>query len=140
MSGDAKKLSASLKVLSHPLRLSILLISSMAVKWRRNRSPMRAPNFSQSQVSQYLGILKMGYVKTQREAQVIWYSINDKNVKKIVERYTAFIAVKSGKATHHVETNDPRVFFLRLNTDVKQDRTALTLMAFGFAIERFGLL
>ena len=76
-----------MKVLSHPLRLSILcnLIHSGEMT-AGQIADAEAPDFSQSQVSQYLGILReMGYVKTRREAQVIWYSINDKNVKKVVE-------------------------------------------------------
>lgn len=76
-----------MKVLSHPLRLSILcnlihqgeMTAGQIVKAEELK-------FSQSQVSQYLGILReMGYVKTRREAQVIWYSISDKSVKRIVE-------------------------------------------------------
>ena len=76
-----------MKVLSHPLRLSILcslihqgeMTAGQVVK-------TEARHFSQSQVSQYLGILReMGYVKTRREAQIIWYSISDKSVKRIVE-------------------------------------------------------
>lgn len=35
--------------------------------------------------------------------------------------------------------NDPRVFFAVERTALAWNRTALTLMAFGFAIERFGL-
>jgi putative membrane protein len=37
------------------------------------------------------------------------------------------------------ELNDPRVFFAAERTALAWNRTALTLMAFGFAIERFGL-
>jgi len=35
--------------------------------------------------------------------------------------------------------NDPRVFFAAERTLMAWNRTALTLMAFGFMIERFGL-
>ena len=35
--------------------------------------------------------------------------------------------------------NDPRVLFASERTALAWNRTALTLMAFGFAIERFGL-
>ena len=35
--------------------------------------------------------------------------------------------------------DDPRVFFAAERTSLAWTRTALTLMAFGFAIERFGL-
>lgn len=76
-----------LRVLSHPLRLSILC--SLIQKGEMTAGEIvtsEARYFGQSQISQYLGILrKMGYVKTRREAQVVWYSISDKNVKKIVE-------------------------------------------------------
>ena len=76
-----------LKVLAHPLRLSILC--SLIHSGEMTAGTIvegEAALFSQSQVSQYLGILRdMGYVKTRREGQTIWYSINDKNVKKVVE-------------------------------------------------------
>lgn len=76
-----------MKVLAHPLRLSILcnLIHNGETP-AGDLVAAEAPRFSQSQVSQYLGILRdMGYVETRREAQVILYSIKDKNVRKIVE-------------------------------------------------------
>lgn len=76
-----------MKVLSHPLRLSILcnLIHNGEMT-AGDIVAAEAPRFSQSQVSQYLGILReMGYVATRREGQVIWYAIADKNVKKLVE-------------------------------------------------------
>ncbi len=38
------------------------------------------------------------------------------------------------------ELNDPRVFFAAERTLLAWQRTSLTLMAFGFMIERFGLL
>ncbi len=37
------------------------------------------------------------------------------------------------------ELNDPRVFFAAERTLLAWSRTSLTLMAFGFVIERFGL-
>ena len=37
------------------------------------------------------------------------------------------------------DLNDPRVFFAGERTLMAWNRTALTLMAFGFMIERFGL-
>jgi putative membrane protein len=37
------------------------------------------------------------------------------------------------------ESHDPRVFFAAERTALAWNRTALALMAFGFAIERFGL-
>jgi putative membrane protein len=37
------------------------------------------------------------------------------------------------------ELNDPRVFFAAERTLLAWNRTSLTLMAFGFMIERFGL-
>ena len=37
------------------------------------------------------------------------------------------------------ELNDPRVFFAAERTLLAWNRTGLTLMAFGFVVERFGL-
>ena len=37
------------------------------------------------------------------------------------------------------DLNDPRVYFAAERTALAWNRTALTLMAFGFAVERFGL-
>lgn len=76
-----------MKVLSHPLRLSILCnLIHHGEMTAGEIVEAEASHASQSQTSQYLGILRdMGYVKTRRERQVIHYSINDKNVKKIVK-------------------------------------------------------
>ena len=37
------------------------------------------------------------------------------------------------------DLNDPRVFFVAERTLMAWNRTGLTLMAFGFVLERFGL-
>lgn len=37
------------------------------------------------------------------------------------------------------DLNDPRVFFAAERTLLAWNRTGLTLMAFGFVLERFGL-
>lgn len=37
------------------------------------------------------------------------------------------------------DLNDPRVFFAAERTLLAWNRTSLTLMAFGFVVERFGL-
>lgn len=76
-----------MKVLGHPLRLSILcnLIHNGEMT-AGDLCAAEAPRFSQSQVSQYLGILReMGYVATRREGQTIWYDISDEKVKRTVE-------------------------------------------------------
>lgn len=76
-----------MKVLSHPVRLSILchlihrgeMTAGEIVAAEKNDA-------SQSQVSQYLGILRgIGYVRTRREGQVIHYAISNKAVKTVVE-------------------------------------------------------
>lgn len=78
---------ALMKVLSHPIRLSILCnLIHRGEMTAGEVVEAEAAQASQSQTSQYLGILReMGYVKTRREGQVIHYSISDRNVKKIVE-------------------------------------------------------
>lgn len=75
------------KTLAHPLRLSILcnLIHNGEMT-AGELVAAEAPDFSQSQVSQYLGILRdMGYVTARRDGQVMRYQISDRNVKKVVE-------------------------------------------------------
>lgn len=75
------------KTLAHPLRLSILcnLIHNGEMT-AGELVAAEAPAFSQSQVSQYLGILRdMGYVTARRDGQVMRYQISDRNVKKVVE-------------------------------------------------------
>ena len=66
-----------MKVLGHPLRLSILcnLI---------HNGEMTAGDLCAAEA--YLGILReMGYVATRREGQTIWYDISDEKVKRTVE-------------------------------------------------------
>jgi DNA-binding transcriptional ArsR family regulator len=75
------------KTLAHPLRLSILcnLIHNGEMT-AGELVAAEAPAFSQSQVSQYLGILRdMGYVTARRDGQIMRYQISDHNVKKVVE-------------------------------------------------------
>jgi DNA-binding transcriptional ArsR family regulator len=76
-----------MKVLSHPVRLSILcnlIHNGEMTAGEIVEAEVR--NASQSQVSQYLGILRsLGYVKTRREGQTVYYEINDRTVKIIVE-------------------------------------------------------
>lgn len=75
------------KTLGHPVRLSILCnLVHHGEMTAGELVTAEAAVASQSQVSQYLGILRdMGYVKTRREAQTIYYSISDDKVKKVVE-------------------------------------------------------
>ena len=47
--------------------------------------------------------------------------------------------VRDYKSEAMSELNDPRVFFAAERTLLAWNRTSLSLMAFGFVIERFGL-
>ena len=76
-----------MKALSHPVRLSILC---NLIHWGEMTAgeivDSEKNNASQSQVSQYLGILRdLDYVAARREGQVVYYTIRNKTVKKIVE-------------------------------------------------------
>lgn len=89
-----------LKTLGHPVRLSILCnLVHQGEMTAGELVAAEAAIASQSQVSQYLGLLRdMGYVKTRREAQVIHYSISDEKVKAVVETLYGMYC-ESGKPT-----------------------------------------
>ena len=78
---------ALLKLLGHPVRLSILcnlmrnkeLSAGQIVELEKNRA-------SQSQVSQYLAKLRQdNIVSTRREGQAIFYRVTDHNVQTVIQ-------------------------------------------------------
>lgn len=75
-----------LKTLSHPLRLAILCdILEHGEMSVGDIIALEGEDYSQSQISQYLGILRdMGYVQARRDGQMMWYSIAAPEVKKII--------------------------------------------------------
>lgn len=76
-----------MKVLSHPVRLSILCkLIHQGEMTAGELVEAERKNASQSQVSQYLGMLRdMGYVRARREGQVMHYAVSNETVRKIVE-------------------------------------------------------
>lgn len=84
MKDNASKASALLKAISHESRLLILCLllrKEMTVGELAEYSDL-----SQSAFSQHLSVLrKEGLVKTRKEAQTVFYSLNDPSVKKILE-------------------------------------------------------
>lgn len=84
MQQQATSAAQMLKVLAHPARLMILcqLIDgehSAGDLWKKS-------TLSQSAFSQHLSVLRAsGIVVTRKEAQTVFYSIEDKNAVKILE-------------------------------------------------------
>lgn len=76
-----------LRVLSHPLRLSILC--DLIERGEMSAGEIvdaQAGRYSQSQVSQYLGMLReMDLVETDRDGQVIRYRISSPEARRIIE-------------------------------------------------------
>ena len=76
-----------LKILGHPLRLSILC--SLIERGEMNAGDIvksEAANASQSQISQYLNALKKeGLIDSRRDGHYQYYRITDKRVKTKVE-------------------------------------------------------
>lgn len=79
-----------MKIMSHPLRLSILcaliehreMSAGEIVERIRAETPAKA---NQSQISQYLGQLREhGLITGRKEGQFIYYRIGDPRVKKLI--------------------------------------------------------
>lgn len=86
-----------LKLLSHPVRLSILCNllhrGEMSVG---DIVDAAAGAASQSQISQFLGKMREeGLVKTRKEAQTVYYKIDSPQAKKVVQ---ALYEIYCGKA------------------------------------------
>lgn len=75
-----------LKTLSHPLRLAILCDLLEGGEMTAGQIvATESGQYSQSQISQYLGILRdAGYVATRRDGQTIWYSLNSEDVRTLM--------------------------------------------------------
>lgn len=76
-----------IKILGHPLRLSILC--SLIENGEMNAGDIvvqEANTASQSQISQYLNALKKeGLIESRREGHFLYYKISDKRVRTVVE-------------------------------------------------------
>lgn len=76
-----------LKILGHPLRLSILC--TLIERGEMNAGDIvesECGNASQSQISQYLNALKKeGLIDSRRDGHYQYYRITDKRVKTMVE-------------------------------------------------------
>jgi len=75
-----------LKALSHPLRLAILCDLLDGGEMTAGQIvTAESGQYSQSQISQYLGILRdVGYVTARRDGQTIWYSLKSEDVRTIM--------------------------------------------------------
>ena len=84
--------SEMLKILSHPVRLSILCNLLHKGEMSVSQLVEQETSVGQSQISQYLGLLKrMKYVKSRRQGQTIYYDFSSKEVKQIIETlYTIY--------------------------------------------------
>ncbi|QEO57380.1 MULTISPECIES: ArsR/SmtB family transcription factor [Francisella] len=84
MKDNASKASSLLRAISHESRLLILCLLL-----RHEMSVGQLAEFSdlsQSAFSQHLSVLrKEGLVKTRKESQTVFYSLNDPAVTKILE-------------------------------------------------------
>lgn len=90
MDKTQKKLESAvglLKLLSHPVRLSILC--NLLHRGEMHVSEIVAAEggaASQSQISQFLGKMRSeGLVDNRKEAQTVYYKIASPHVKKVVE-------------------------------------------------------
>jgi ArsR family transcriptional regulator, virulence genes transcriptional regulator len=83
MKQHAKKAAKMMKSLSHESRLMILCL---LVEGEKNVGELlESSRLSQSAFSQHLAVLrKEKLVKTRKEAQVVFYSINSPDAKKII--------------------------------------------------------
>ncbi len=83
---NLEKASEMMKILGHPVRLSILCNLLHNGEMSVGNIVEKEEGVGQSQISQYLGILKrMGYVKSRRKGQTIYYDFASDDVKKIIE-------------------------------------------------------
>ncbi len=83
MQENAKQAADTLKALSHESRLLILCLLSQGEMSVGDL--LKYSNLSQSAFSQHLAVLrKEGLVKTRKEAQSVYYTINDPNVLAIL--------------------------------------------------------
>ncbi len=76
-----------LKLLAHPVRLSILC--NLLHRGEMNVTELveaEEGSVGQSQISQYLGKMRSeGLVRSRKQAQVVYYQIESKEAKKIIE-------------------------------------------------------
>ena len=81
-----QKARLKIRALNHPLRqkmLSLIKDQSNRINVTDIYTKMR---IEQSVTSQHLGILrKQNFVNTERDGKVIWYSVNDSEIKSFLK-------------------------------------------------------
>lgn len=77
----------TLKLLAHPVRLGILCqLIEQGETSAGEIVAQQAPRASQSQTSQYLRALREeGWVQARRDGQFVFYTIVNKDIKKIIK-------------------------------------------------------
>lgn len=97
MAEHAKDAAGLLKALSHEKRLSILchLVGGELTVSQINERV----SGSQSVVSQHLAVLRRdGLVKTRREAQTIYYALDDDKAARLIEVLHELFCKRAGQA------------------------------------------
>ncbi|BDY02976.1 metalloregulator ArsR/SmtB family transcription factor [Ferrimonas sp. YFM] len=83
MTTNAQEASKLLKTIANPHRLMLLCLigkQELTVGELNEQVPL-----SQSALSQHLAVLRNeGLVKTRKEAQLVWYSLDSKEVEAII--------------------------------------------------------
>ena len=93
---EKSKLTAVLKAMSNLRRMQILSELSDGAEKSVSQIEKVMPELSQSALSQHLAKLrKSNLVTTRRESQTIFYSINDKDVQRIL------------RLLNHIYADDP---------------------------------
>ena len=93
MEAAAERVSALMKTLGHKDRL--LVLCNLAEGERAVGELANELNLSQSSLSQHLARMRnQGLVDTRRESQTIYYSLNDGDVRELIQSLYAIFCPK----------------------------------------------